>query len=235
MKPCGRNVIFVMGVTACGKTTVGRCLQELLPDARFLDAGRNSRWASRGRAVPRRADDYHSDDAKTKIRAGTPLTDGDREPWLERVRDAAVRLARETHPRDGSGSNVVVACSALKREYRDRLRALCDGNAVATWFVYLAAPREIIEVRLRQRKGHFADRPTILDSQFADLEPPEVGERAVVVDVATCSAQEAAANARRQLENGKNVDSAGARQPPAAGNSCPNGAPPWAKPRLEAS
>ena len=140
-------IIIVMGVTGSGKTTVGRLLAEQL-GWEFVDG-----------------DDFHPPENVEKMRRGIPLDDGDRRPWLERLRAEIAKRVEK---------NVVMACSALKASYRRML----DGPGVK--FVYLKGSREFIAERLRERHGHFAGEK-ILAGQFADLEEP--GE-AVVVDVA---------------------------------------------------
>lgn len=137
-------VLVIMGVVGSGKTTVGRLLAKQL-GWEFADA-----------------DDYHSSANIEKIRHGIALTDADRAPWLERLRAEIARWI-------STGENAVLACSALKRSYRDELRA-----GVEVEFVYLYGSVEVIEQRLRERHGHFAD-DKILASQFADLEEPETG------------------------------------------------------------
>ena len=145
-------VIVVWGVTAVGKTTVGKLLAEEL-GWKFYDA-----------------DDFHSPANVEKMRCGIPLTDEDRRPWLERLRQMIERsLAQE--------ENAVLACSALKRAYRERLRASEDVK-----FVFLRASRARIAERLQRRHGHFMPA-TLLDSQFADLEEPQAGEQTLTVDV----------------------------------------------------
>ncbi len=135
-------IVIIMGVVGAGKTTVGRLLAERL-GWEFADA-----------------DDYHSQENINKIRRGIPLDDADRNPWLLRLR--AVIENWSSH-----GCNGVLACSALKRSYRDELKI---GPEVQ--FVYLHGSAELIEQRLRSRQGHFAG-DQILASQFADLEEPE--------------------------------------------------------------
>jgi gluconokinase len=109
-------------------------------------------------------DDLHSDQARAKMTKGIALTDEDRWPWLDRV---GARLAR---------GGVVIACSALKRVYRDRLRS---GAGPALRFVYLNATEEAMRARVADRKGHYMPA-SLVDSQFATLEPPD-GEPDVVV------------------------------------------------------
>lgn len=114
----------------------------------------------------RDGDDLHPQSNIDKMTEGHPLNDGDRRPWLDAV-------ARALEP------GMVIACSALKRGYRDRLRA---GAAGQVTFLYLAGTRTVIAPRMASRKGHFM--PTaLLDSQFAALEPPGPGERVVRVDI----------------------------------------------------
>jgi len=142
-------VIIVMGVVGAGKTTIGKLLaSELGWD--FADA-----------------DDFHPKSNVERIRQGIALTDQDREPWLERLREALVGWI-------GAGENVVLACSALKRAYREKLYV---GPQVQ--FVYLKGSAALIAERLRARKGHFAGE-SILASQIADMEEPEA---AIAVDI----------------------------------------------------
>jgi gluconokinase len=117
-----------------------------------------------------------------KIRRGIALTDDDREPWLQALREAITRWISQ-------GRNVVLACSALKRVYRRELEV---GPEVR--FVYLKGSVDLIAERLRLRKGHFAD-DKILASQFADLEEPE---GAVTVDIAA-TPQQIVAEIRKKL------------------------------------
>jgi gluconokinase len=143
-------IVIVMGVVGAGKTTVGRLLAEQ-SEWRFADA-----------------DDFHPAVNIEKIRRGIALSDDDRRPWLESLRAAIALWIAEKR-------NVVLACSALKRSYRQELRV---GPEVR--FVYLKGGADIIAQRLRSREGHFANEQ-ILTSQFADLEEPE---EAVTVAIA---------------------------------------------------
>lgn len=138
-----RVVVIVMGVSGVGKTQVGERLATAL-GWRFRDA-----------------DDFHSPESIAKMAAGIPLTDEDRWPWLERLRELVQRALE-------SGEELVLACSALKRSYRERLRV---EPARQRW-VYLRAPRELIARRLSERRGHYMS-PALLDSQLATLEAPE--------------------------------------------------------------
>ena len=142
-------VVIVMGVVGAGKTTVGELLAQKI-GWEFVDA-----------------DSFHSAENIEKIRQGIALDDADRAPWLEAIRDAIAKWI-------GEHGNVVLACSALKRSYRERLRV---GPEVR--LVYLKGSYESIDQRLRLRQGHFAGEK-LLASQFAALEEPE---DAVVVDV----------------------------------------------------
>jgi gluconokinase len=130
-----------MGVVGVGKTTVGRVLAEKL-GWQFADG-----------------DDFHPAANIEKIRRGIALDDEDRAPWLARLQNAIVEWK-------GQNQNAVLACSALKRKYRDALSA--DGVR----FVYLEGAPELIRQRLLARHGHFAT-DSILASQFRDLEVPE--------------------------------------------------------------
>ncbi|MFF9048255.1 gluconokinase [Streptomyces parvulus] len=146
------HVVVVMGVAGTGKTTIGPLLAARL-------------------GVPyAEGDDFHPPANIAKMTAGTPLTDEDRWPWLDAIGGWA-------HGRAGLGG--VVSSSALKRSYRDRLRAAAPGVV----FVHLTGSRELIEDRMAHRQGHFM--PTaLLDSQFATLQPLEADEAGVAVDVA---------------------------------------------------
>lgn len=147
---CQERAIIVMGVSGCGKSTVGRVLADRLGYV-FLDA-----------------DDYHPTSNVEKMRAGVPLDDEDRVPWLEGL----VGLLDE-HARRGLG--VVLACSALKARYR---RWLSSGKAVPR-FVYLEGPASVIAARLEARSDHFM--PTsLLESQLNTLEVPT---SAIVIDI----------------------------------------------------
>lgn len=142
-------IALVMGVTGSGKTSVGRLLAQQL-GWEFADA-----------------DDFHPRANVEKMERGIPLNDDDREPWLERLRIQITNWI-------ANGQNGVLACSALKRTYRQELSV---GPEVR--FVYLKGSPELIAQRLRSRRGHFADEK-ILAGQFADLQEPET---AVTVDI----------------------------------------------------
>ncbi len=157
------HAVVVMGVSGSGKSTVGAELARLL-GARFVDG-----------------DDLHPPANRAKMAAGTPLTDEDRWPWLERVRETlAVGLAAAA-PADAApvAGGVVVACSALRRAYRDLLR----GAGPGVGFVYLEVARAEIEERLGQRHGHFFP-PALVASQFATLEAPSPDEEPDVIALA---------------------------------------------------
>ncbi|MEL6203100.1 MAG: gluconokinase [Pseudomonadota bacterium] len=113
-------------------------------------------------------DHLHTRENILKMERGIPLTDGDRAPWLRLVGEELARTDRM----------IAVGCSALKRIYRDAIRQSAGSDVC---FIYLAGSRELIERRMRARKGHFMP-VTLLDSQFAALEPP-FGENAITVDI----------------------------------------------------
>jgi len=144
-------LIVVMGVSAVGKSTIGTRIAERL-GAPFQDA-----------------DDLHPAVNVEKMRAGVPLTDDDRWPWLDIV---GIELA------SADASGLVVACSALRRGYRDRLRA----QAPTTCFVHLHADDLVLMARAEGRIGHFMP-PSLLASQLATLEALADDERGLVVDV----------------------------------------------------
>lgn len=141
--------IVVMGVSGAGKTTVGRDLAHRL-GVSFIDA-----------------DDLHGSENVAKMAAGIPLDDDDRWPWLDRV---GVALAADP--------GVVIACSALKRRYRDRLRA----SAPDTVFVHLDAPKERVTEQATARRGHFMP-PALLASQLQTLEPLGADEDGITATV----------------------------------------------------
>lgn len=115
----------------------------------------------------RDGDDLHPPGNIARMARGEPLTDADRWPWLERVGQA---LAAE--------EALILGCSALKRAYRDRIRDAA-GEVI---FVHLSGSRRVIAARMRAREGHFMPA-SLLDSQFAALEPPGPDEAAVTVDI----------------------------------------------------
>ncbi len=141
----------VMGVAGCGKSTVGRALAERL-GATYLDG-----------------DDLHPPGSIAKMSAGTPLTDDDRAPWLDRVGETL-----RDHP-----GQVLIGCSALKRSYRDRIRA---AAAEPVAFLHLAGTRSVIAKRMAERKGHFMPL-ALLDTQFEALEPLHREEIGVSVSI----------------------------------------------------
>src|SRR5262249_50843457 len=127
--------------------------------------------------------EFHSQANIEKMRRGIPLTDADREPWLDSIREAMLKWLADH-------KNVVLACSALKRVYRERLQISLEVN-----IVYLRGSYDLIFSRLRERYEHFANT-TLLASQFADLEEPT---DAVTVDAAG-SPEEISADIRRALK-----------------------------------
>ena len=149
------TVLVVMGVSGTGKSTVAGLLAGHLG------------WALQ------EGDDLHPAANREKMARGMPLTDDDRWPWLDAVADWI-------HGRIAAGRPGIITCSALRRVYRDRLRRDDRDHVV---FVHLSGSRDVILERLAARKGHFMP-PSLLDSQFATLEPPEPDEKAVTVDVA---------------------------------------------------
>ena len=157
-------IVIVMGTTGSGKTTIGTLLAKRL-GCEFVDA-----------------DDFHPPANVEKMKHGTPLTDADREPWLKALHDKIVEWTAEKR-------DVVLACSALRRSYRDELRASPDVK-----FVYLKGSYELFSQRVLGRKGHFA-KQDLLASQFATLEEPT---DAITVD-ATKSPDQIVSEVRRQL------------------------------------
>jgi gluconokinase len=149
-------IVILMGVTGCGKTTVGALLAQ--------DCG----WDFHD------ADDFHPAENVAKMKRGAPLDDEDRWPWLERLNTFLLDSERQ-------GKSLVLACSALKQVYRDRLARGC----AAARFVFLDGDRELIRARLAARQGHYMN-PKLLDSQFAIMERPRDALR---LDVAQSPAE----------------------------------------------
>jgi gluconokinase len=145
-------IVIVFGVSGAGKTTIGKLLAREL-GWHFLEA-----------------DDFHPAANIEKMHAGQPLTDEDRKPWLERLREQIERSL-------ATGENAVLACSALKRAYRDRLRVSEEVT-----FVFLRGDYALVEKQLRRRRGHFMN-PELLQSQFHDLEEPRLDENALTVEL----------------------------------------------------
>jgi gluconokinase len=146
--------IVVMGVCGSGKSTVGAALAKHL-GVSFRDA-----------------DEFHPAANVAKMSSGTPLTDADRWPWLDAIGAALADAGRE-------GQSIVIGCSALKRVYRDRLRAAAGRPLV---FVHLTGSYATLTRRMQTRKGHFMPA-SLLDSQLATLEPPDADEGAITVSI----------------------------------------------------
>lgn len=144
------NSIIVMGVSGCGKSTIGALIAQRL-GAKFIDG-----------------DDLHPRANIEKMRRGEPLNDHDRAPWLERIRDAAFSL-------ENKSEQGIIVCSALKKAYRDQIR---DGNQNVT-FLFLDGDKALIIERMRARKGHFM-KTDMLESQFATLQRPSAEETDVL-------------------------------------------------------
>ncbi len=138
-------VIIVIGPSGCGKTTVGKILANQLGWS-FYDA-----------------DDFHSKENVEKMRQGTPLTDKDREPWLQ-------GLANEIKQWNHNPGNAVLACSALKASYRQSLGV----NQATVVTVYLHGEFDLLSNRLKARQGHYMN-PNLLQSQIDTFEAPQNG------------------------------------------------------------
>jgi len=145
--------LVVMGVAGCGKSSVGQALAAAL-GATYLEG-----------------DSFHPPANIARMSAGIPLTDADRAGWLDAL---AARLAAGR----ARAEPMVLACSALKRRYRDRLR---DADP-ALVFVHLAGSRELIAARMAERAGHYMPL-SLLDSQFAALEAPAADEAHIDADI----------------------------------------------------
>lgn len=146
-------IIIVMGVSGSGKTTISQAL------------------AARSGFTEIDGDDFHPFANIEKMKAGIPLTDRDRMPWLHAIADAIDSYAENNTP-------TIIACSALKRAYRD---ILVHGRKDVR-IVHLKGPADLIAQRLTQRGGHFMP-PRLLDSQIETLEPPQPGEHILTVAI----------------------------------------------------
>lgn len=145
-------IVIVFGVSGAGKTTIGKMLADQLG------------WTFY------EADDFHPLVNIEKMQGGCPLTDEDRWPWLERLRDRIASSISENE-------NAVLASSALKRAYRERLRVSNDVK-----FVFLRGDYALIEKQLQGRRGHFMN-PALLKSQFTDLEEPAADEDTLTIQL----------------------------------------------------
>lgn len=147
--------VVVMGVSGCGKSSIGEMLADKLGGA-FIEG-----------------DALHPAENIAKMSAGTPLTDADRFPWLDCI-------AAEMSARLEGGQPVVASCSALKKIYRDRLRAAAPGRVR---FVFLKGDQALLHARMSTRPGHFMPA-SLLTSQLATLEDPSGEEGVVTIDIA---------------------------------------------------
>ena len=145
-------IVIIFGVSGAGKTTVGKLLVREL-GWRFIEA-----------------DDFHPAANIEKMRNGHPLTDEDRWPWLDCLRKQIEQLL-------SAGENAVLACSALKRAYRDRLRVSDEVK-----FVFLRGDYALVEKQLRSRHRHFMNA-ALLQSQFDDLEEPQPDENVLTIEL----------------------------------------------------
>ncbi len=147
------TILVVMGVSGSGKTTIAKGLAAV------------EHWTLL------EGDSFHPPANVAKMKAGTPLTDEDRWPWLRAIA-AAIDADR------ANGVNAVVACSALRRAYRDIL----IGERPDVRLVYLKGSKALIAERMKSRKGHFMP-PSLLDSQFRTLEEPGPDENPITVEI----------------------------------------------------
>lgn len=166
------RLMIVMGVSGSGKSVVGNYLSEQLKTS-FIDG-----------------DDLHPPENVELMESGVPLDDESRKPWLA----AICQKAEEFISRNQS---LIVACSALKRIYRDQLRAV----SAPVYFLFLNGDRSLIHARMVARKNHYMP-PELLDSQFNDLENPKGEQRVIEIDISVSVEQmlSAALDAVRTLD-----------------------------------
>eukprot|EP01111_Echinosteliopsis_oligospora_P007826 TRINITY_DN2314_c0_g1_i1.p1 TRINITY_DN2314_c0_g1~~TRINITY_DN2314_c0_g1_i1.p1 ORF type:complete len:204 (-),score=58.53 TRINITY_DN2314_c0_g1_i1:70-681(-) len=138
------HVFIVMGVSGSGKSTIAE------------EMAKQMGWPYYD------ADNFHSDSNKEKMKHGIPLNDEDRDPWLHKMHHAISEWISDNE-------NAVLACSALKKTYRDILSAKLSQRV---WFIYLKGSKELIKERIMKRTGHYMN-PILLDSQFDTLEEPD--------------------------------------------------------------
>ncbi|GLR82469.1 gluconokinase (plasmid) [Azospirillum oryzae] len=174
----GPQIVVVMGVAGCGKSSVGQALALALGDE-FIEG-----------------DAHHPPANIEKMSAGIPLTDADRDGWLG-------TLAGFIADADREGRGLVVACSALKRRYRDRLR----GDCKRVVFLHLHGDKALIASRMGARTAHFMPM-ALVDSQFADLEMPAADEPVLSYEV-TLPAEAIVADAHARLTGGAKVNNSG--------------------------
>ncbi len=152
--------ILVMGVSGAGKSTIGKALADKIGGC-FVEA-----------------DDFHPAENIRRMSDREPLTDAHRWPWLQAVAESAIIAMERT------GGPVVIACSALKRSYRDVLRQMLSP----LFIIHLSGPMELIRARLAERQTHFMP-VELLDSQLATLEPPQADEKGAALSIDGSQAQ----------------------------------------------
>jgi len=163
-------LVICMGVSGSGKSTVAAGLAQRF-DLEFVEA-----------------DDYHSDENRARMKAGIPLTDEQREPWI----DSLCRLLKD---RRQKGIHCVLAYSGLRRAHRQRFREL----GFQTLFLHLAGDRNLIAKRMAHRRGHYMP-PSLLDSQFAAMEAADSEPDVVIVD-GTAPLPEVIATCRKRVQD----------------------------------
>ncbi len=164
-----RLTVIVMGVAGSGKSTIGKMIADKL-GVTFIDG-----------------DTLHPVENVEKMSNGIPLGDEERKPWLNQVRDAASKSASQNQ-------SIVIACSALKKKYRDRIRT---GNP-GLRFLFLHGRQALILQRIQERSGHFM-REEMLASQFMDLEKPNGEADVITIDIEQ-SIEEVVESALLQLQ-----------------------------------
>ncbi|TIA90058.1 hypothetical protein E3P99_01760 [Wallemia hederae] len=163
-------LVIIMGTSGCGKSTIGEGLAATL-EVPFIDG-----------------DNLHPQSNVDKMSRGEPLTDQDREPWLQRIHKHAQELSDAAENRNSKRPVILIACSALKKIYRDTLRGEEHVNddthflPIQTFFLYLKGSREALQKRMAARKGHFMTE-RMLASQLQTLEEPDLSTEKDVREV----------------------------------------------------
>lgn len=166
-----RHIWIVAGTSCCGKSTVAQKLADQMGCSKFIEG-----------------DDYHTAENKAKMSKGIALTDADRAPWLDSLRDLAIKTLYSADTTDASSENVVLTCSALKQRYRQVFRRATQQDPnIQVHFIFLTAPADVLIERIKSRKDHFFSGESMIRSQMEALELPTETEVAIDVIHVDCT------------------------------------------------